>query len=379
MKISILVSDMSKNTLGRPYLLANVLKRRYEVEIIGPCFGEHIWPPCDTGELEYKVIPGAKFPAFLGSMRKMSKLISGDVLYAAAPRLPDYGLALLKRLRRAEPVVLDMDEWQVGMLLAKGRLGYIKAGIRHIRTPNSELYYWLMERMIPLADKITVASNYLLKRFGGIKVPHGRNTELLDPKKYQPDAERLRLKLEDKSYIVFLGTPAPHKGVDDIIEALRLLNRKELRLLLVGGDPEISYVRRYVEYLEEAGGEWVEIRGYCPVSDIPRYLSAASLVVLPQHPTQQYAGQVPAKLLDAMAMAKPIISTTVSEIPEILQGCGWLVKPKDTKALAETIDYVLSHPDEARSKGEKARARCVEFYSWDAIELTLASVFASFK
>lgn len=43
MKISILTPDLSHNCLGRAYLLAKVLQRRYEVEIDGPVFGKGIW------------------------------------------------------------------------------------------------------------------------------------------------------------------------------------------------------------------------------------------------------------------------------------------------------------------------------------------------
>ena len=43
MKISILTPDLSHNCLGRAYLLAKILQRRYEVEIVGPMFGEGIW------------------------------------------------------------------------------------------------------------------------------------------------------------------------------------------------------------------------------------------------------------------------------------------------------------------------------------------------
>jgi len=42
MKISILPPDLSHNCLGRAYLLAKILQRHYEVEIIGPMFGEGI-------------------------------------------------------------------------------------------------------------------------------------------------------------------------------------------------------------------------------------------------------------------------------------------------------------------------------------------------
>ena len=42
MKISILTPDLSHNCLGRAYLLAKILQRHYEVEIIGPVFGNGI-------------------------------------------------------------------------------------------------------------------------------------------------------------------------------------------------------------------------------------------------------------------------------------------------------------------------------------------------
>lgn len=45
MKISILTPDLSHNCLGRAYLIAKILQRHYEVEIVGPIFGDGIWRP----------------------------------------------------------------------------------------------------------------------------------------------------------------------------------------------------------------------------------------------------------------------------------------------------------------------------------------------
>ena len=45
MKISILTPDLSHNCLGRAYLLAKILQRHYEVEIVCPIFGDGIWEP----------------------------------------------------------------------------------------------------------------------------------------------------------------------------------------------------------------------------------------------------------------------------------------------------------------------------------------------
>jgi hypothetical protein len=45
MKIAVLSPDLSHNCLGRAYLLAKILQRRYKVEIVGPLFGDEIWQP----------------------------------------------------------------------------------------------------------------------------------------------------------------------------------------------------------------------------------------------------------------------------------------------------------------------------------------------
>ena len=74
-------------------------------------------------------------------------------------------------------------------------------------------------------------------------------------------------------------------------------------------------------------------------------------------------------------MAKPIITTKVSDIPEISDGVGWIVEPENPKPLAEKIQHVFNHPTEATEMGFKAREKCREKYSWDAMEKVLIEVF----
>jgi len=47
--------------------------------------------------------------------------------------------------------------------------------------------------------------------------------------------------------------------------------------------------------------------------------------------------------------------------------------------LAEKIQYVLNNPEEAEEMGNKARQKCVEKYSWDAMEEILLKVFRMYK
>jgi glycosyltransferase involved in cell wall biosynthesis len=53
-------------------------------------------------------------------------------------------------------------------------------------------------------------------------------------------------------------------------------------------------------------------------------------------------------------------------MPEILDGCGYIIPADDSAALREKIVHVLLHPEEARELGRRARQRVIERYSWDA-------------
>ncbi|GAJ23662.1 unnamed protein product, partial [marine sediment metagenome] len=88
-----------------------------------------------------------------------------------------------------------------------------------------------------------------------------------------------------------------------------------------------------------------------PFEKVPEFLAMADVVVIPQKRNLSTIGQVPAKVFDAIAMAKSIIATNVSDLAEILNGCGWIVEPENPEQLAETIQYVLDHPDKAAEMG----------------------------
>jgi glycosyltransferase involved in cell wall biosynthesis len=104
---------------------------------------------------------------------------------------------------------------------------------------------------------------------------------------------------------------------------------------------------------------------------VPSFLSAADVVVVPQRRTPDTEGQVPAKLFDAMALGRPVVSTRVSMIPEILNSCGVVVEPGQVSALAGAIARLIDHPVEAQALGVRARDRCVERYSFEAARRAL--------
>ena len=362
-RISIVCFDVSDNAAGRAELLARLLQPRYDVTVVGPRFGDGVWPPARGGPVPYRSRPGARYPRLVGRWRALVDLVDGDLIYASKPRPTSYGLALLARRRRPRPLVLDIDDWEVGFFYRSGAWGRVGRFL-NLGNPNGLAWTWLMERLVGRADAVTVASRFLERRFGGVLVPHVRDTEAWDPRRFDRAAARAKLGVTTEPVVMFLGTPRGHKGVDDLVAAVRSLPGRVI-LAFVGADPDSAAARRWRAL------PFVRVVGTIPFDDVPRYLVAADVVAIPQRATSDTRGQIPAKLFDAMALARPIVSTSVSMIPEILDGCGIVVPPDDPAALAGALRALVEDPAAAAALGVRARARCEARYSFAAARAVL--------
>ena len=335
---------------------------RYDVEVVGPRFGSDVWAPARDGPVAYRSVPGARYPRLIGRRKALVDLIDGDLVYASKPRPTSYGLALLARRQRPRPLVLDIDDWETGFFYRSGLWGRLGRFL-NFGNPNGLPWTWLMERLVSRADAITVASRFLERRFGGVLVTHVRDTDAWDPRRFDRAAARAKLGVTTEPVVMFLGTPRGHKGVEDLVAAVAAL--PGAILAFVGTDPDSPAARRWREV------PFVRVVGTVPFDDVPRYLVGADVVAVPQRATSDTRGQVPAKLFDAMALARPIVSTSVSMIPEILDGCGVVVPPDDPIALADALRRLVADPAAAAALGARARAQCEERYSFSAARRVL--------
>ncbi len=360
MKVSVLCFDVSDNAAGRAHLLAQLLAPIAEVEIVGPRHGAGVWPPVAADGVRYVSAPAGRIASFAGALPGLLRAADGDLLYASKPRLGSAGLGLLKRRLGGRPLLLDIDDWEVGFFLRGGVWGTVGRAVNWTN-PRGLPWTWLMERAARTADAITVASRFLQERFGGTLIPHVRDTDAWRPGLDDPTKVRAQLDATGKRLVMFLGTAREHKGVDDLVAAVAALARPDLVLALVGTDPEGATGRRLRARLPA-----LRLIPAIAFSEVPRYLEAADVVAVPQREGPDTRGQVPAKLFDAMALARPIVATRVSMIPEILDGggCGVLVPPGDAAALGAAIERLASDPEKARELGAHARARCIARYSY---------------
>nr|WP_199307307.1 glycosyltransferase family 4 protein [Alkalinema sp. FACHB-956] len=375
-KVSLIVSDLSGGGAVRAFLLGQVLRQLdCNVEVVGLQFGPDLYAVPPEG-VPVVAIPGQAHPHWWKAVRSLLPRLDGDILYAVKPKPSSFGIGLVRRWQTGKPLWLDMDDWELSWCggddwryRPSPKQLYRDLFKRHgqLREPDHPLYVKWLERWVPKADALTVDTSFLQQRFGGLYVPNGKDTDLFDPAPYDPDGVRSRYGLAGYRVLMFPGAPRPHKGVEDVLEALEILNQADLRVVIIGGSPYDDYDDR----LKQRWGKWIVQLPRSPVEKMPELVAAAHVVVVPQRDTLTAQAQFPLKLSDGMAMGKPILSTRVGDIPEILQDTGYLVEPGQPQQIAEMIQYIFSHWDEAQDKGYRARQRCVKHYGMVSMGETL--------
>lgn len=359
MKIALLAHDLSDNSLGRAYILGKALQRNYDVEILGPAFNGEVWAPLrEDDSIGYTRLHSRRALA-------SARTIEADVLYAIKPRGTSFGYGLLARRFHGTPLLLDIDDWDAAFFRD------LRWSERFVDSAafwnyNNGLYTWLMEKTVRLADGLTVSNRFLRARFGGTLIPHFRDTDLLDPSRYDSANAKASLGLAGRKVVCFFGTVRRHKGIQQLIDAVQGLGRSDTTLLIVGADPREA--PSLAEY------PFVRVLGLQPFAAIPHILAAADVVAILQQPTDSAQGQLPAKVFDAMAMAKPIVASGVGDLPLVLADCGIIVTPGSTAEAKTAIGLLLEDAERAAELGRRAREICEARFSYHWAEVALKPV-----
>lgn len=152
------------------------------------------------------------------------------------------------------------------------------------------------------------------------------------------------------------------KGVDfNLLAIAKLVSRhRGLRLEVIGDGPERRRLRRLTGSLGLQN--CVSFLGRQPHRRVMEHMARCDVFSLPSW--NEGFGVV---YLEAMANGKPVIGCQGEGIEDFVEHgkTGLLVKPRDVDSLGEALDFLLSHPDEARAMGERARKVVLENYTWE--------------
>ena len=174
--------------------------------------------------------------------------------------------------------------------------------------------------------------------------------------------------------LVCVGRLCEQKGQLLLVQAAHRLVREGVPLeLVLAGDGEL---RGPIEQAIDALGlrAHVRITGWVESARVREELLAARALVLPS-----FAEGLPVVLMEAMALRRPVLTTFVAGIPELVRPGedGWLFPAGDVDALAAAMRDCLEATPEALARlGERARERVLRRHDVDTEAAKLAALFA---
>jgi glycosyltransferase involved in cell wall biosynthesis len=173
--------------------------------------------------------------------------------------------------------------------------------------------------------------------------------------------------------IGYCGQLSEHKGVLDLVEAVRALRDQgaDIALKVVGSGPLEPQLRRLA-----ANAAWLSILGRRPNSEIPEFLRQLDLFVMPSRVLADHQEHDGHAVLEAMSCGLPTVATRSGILSELVDDeNGTLAEPGDVKSLADAIARVFSSPAVRQRLGRTARQRALERYDHSKVARHLVSVY----
>lgn len=178
---------------------------------------------------------------------------------------------------------------------------------------------------------------------------------------WEGDAQRVPEPTGEERTLLFLGRLDPIKNLPLLIRSFAAANPPGWKLRIVGPDADDDLrqeLQRLVEDLRVQGA--VELGGAVYGSDKDREFTIAAALVLP---SRSEGG--PQVVLEAMVRGRPVIASSVGQIPEQIGDAGLLVPPSDGDALTDAIRTLTSDRELRLALARRGKERALVLFSWE--------------
>ncbi len=255
-------------------------------------------------------------------------------------------------------------------------------------TTSRRRYPWIdhLEQRIEegskkISDGVTVISHVLQERalHLGIEqercllLPSGVEVERFPVKDRQECREQLGLP-QDALLLGFAGFSLwDLRLLAEAFEAIKQ-KHKPAKLLVIGGGVEAQAMDIFQQRFRV--NDEVFLPGSVTFEDLPIFLGACDLHILPMEENLANRARIPNKLFDYMASARPIVASNVGDTAQIIHEHGiGLTGECNARGLAQAVDSLLSTPNRMGQMGEAARAIAEEEYAFSSLSRKLEEFY----
>lgn len=224
---------------------------------------------------------------------------------------------------------------------------------------------WAYRKNMGLADRVTVITEALRGAYGWGKnksqiVPNGVDAELFAPQRGA--SLRERLGVSDDFVIGYVGLLREWVELEPPLKALAHLKLEfaNAKLLIVGEEGALQEVKDLA--VKYAVTDRVVFAGTVPYTQVPEYISAMDVCLIPIANSADCQHAFPLKLLEYMACEKPVISTPVAGVKEVV--ADRVLYASNSEELAERIRKLYRDEDLRRRLGTAGRRFVAQKYTW---------------
>lgn len=232
---------------------------------------------------------------------------------------------------------------------------------RLLRYFGKEIGGYYLKKNICSAEYVTLTTRslenfYNIPENKAVLIPNGVDTSIF--KKINKAKENLGLS----GFIVgYVGVLREWVDLESVFRALKLLD-KDIKLLIVGGEGQF---KESIELADRFGVlDRVKFTGMVPYNEVPKYISAMDVCLIPFKNNDISKHSLPMKLFEYMACEKPVISSNIPAIKTILGDI--VLYASDYNDYVDKINILYKDADLRKKKG-KAGRKVAENNSWKEI------------
>lgn len=185
-------------------------------------------------------------------------------------------------------------------------------------------------------------------------------------------------------YLAYCGNMHKDEGIYILIESFKKISDKypDISLFLIGAPNNKTQLDDYKNLVDSYKlNDRILFTGRIPSNEVPDYLCNAKVLLLASLSNDRSQGSLPCKLGEYLSTSNPVIISNNGEISDYLEDGtnAYLAEPDSIESFAEKLDYVLSHPLQAKEVGEKGKKIADENFNAKIHAKTIISFISELK